>query len=105
MVIMVGLISCFQLLYTSLFGFFAAFVFLRTGNLFAAIAAHTFCNFMGLPRVWGRVGPTEMVEVGMEGLEGITPDVAQGKRPVVAEGQEARQKKRKYREMYTLGLH
>lgn len=47
----------------------------------------------------------EMVEVGMEGMEGFTPDVAQGKKPViVAEGQEARQKKRKYREMYTLGV-
>ncbi|EGP83828.1 uncharacterized protein MYCGRDRAFT_76260 [Zymoseptoria tritici IPO323] len=50
------LISTIQLTYTSLFGFFAAFVFLRTGNVFASVAAHTFCNFMGLPRVWGRVG-------------------------------------------------
>jgi prenyl protein peptidase len=45
-----------QFTYTSLFGFFAAFVFLRTGSLYAAIAAHTFCNWMGLPRFWGRVG-------------------------------------------------
>lgn len=49
----------------------------------------------------------EMVEVEMEGMEGITPDVAQGKRPaaVVADGGgDSRQKKRKYREMYTLGM-
>ena len=51
--------SLFQLLYTSLFGFFAAFVFLRTGNLWAAIVAHSLCNWMGLPRVWGRVGQFE----------------------------------------------
>ncbi|KAK3698413.1 CAAX prenyl protease [Vermiconidia calcicola] len=48
--------STFQFAYTSLFGFFAAFVFLRTGNLYAAIVAHSFCNRMGLPRVWGKVG-------------------------------------------------
>jgi prenyl protein peptidase len=50
------LISAIQFTYTSLFGFFAAFVYLRTGNMFASVTAHTFCNFMGLPRVYGRVG-------------------------------------------------
>jgi prenyl protein peptidase len=45
-----------QFTYTSLFGFFATFVFLRTGSMYAAIAAHIFCNWMGLPRFWGRVG-------------------------------------------------
>jgi prenyl protein peptidase len=48
--------SLFQFAYTSLFGFFAAFVFLRTGNIWAAILAHSFCNRMGLPRLWGKVG-------------------------------------------------
>ena len=48
--------SLFQFTYTSLFGFFAAFVFLRTGNIWAAIVAHSFCNRMGIPRLWGRVG-------------------------------------------------
>lgn len=48
--------SLFQFTYTSLFGFFVAFVFLRTGNIYACIVAHTFCNWMGLPRFWGRVG-------------------------------------------------
>lgn len=42
--------------YTSLFGFFEAFVYLRTGNLWSCIAAHAFCNSMGLPRFFGRVG-------------------------------------------------
>lgn len=48
--------SVFQFAYTSLFGFFAAFVFLRVGNLWAVIVAHCFCNWMGVPRLWGRVG-------------------------------------------------
>ena len=42
-------ITGFQLVYTTLFGAFAAFVFARSGSLAAATAAHTFCNFMGLP--------------------------------------------------------
>jgi len=49
-----------QFAYTSLFGFFAAFLLLRTGNVYACILAHSFCNAMGLPRVWGRL---ERVEV------------------------------------------
>jgi prenyl protein peptidase len=48
--------SLFQFTYTSLFGFFAAFVFLRTGNVYSVILAHSFCNWMGLPRFYGRVG-------------------------------------------------
>ena len=42
--------------YTSLFGFFEAFVYLRTGNFWSCFAAHAFCNIMSLPRVFGRVG-------------------------------------------------
>nr|POE45024.1 putative caax prenyl protease 2 [Quercus suber] len=42
--------------YTSLFGFFAAFLFLRTANLPAVITVHAFCNWQGFPRVVGRVG-------------------------------------------------
>ncbi|KAF2085840.1 CaaX prenyl proteinase Rce1 [Saccharata proteae CBS 121410] len=53
--------SLFQFTYTSFFGFFASFVFLRTGSVWAVIAAHSFCNTMGLPRVWGRLG----VEAGV----------------------------------------
>jgi prenyl protein peptidase len=48
--------SVVQFTYTSLFGFFAAFVYLRTGSVYTAITAHMFCNWMGLPRFWGRVG-------------------------------------------------
>lgn len=51
--------SFVQLCYTSLFGGFVAFIYLRTGSLVAVILAHTFCNWMGLPRFWGRVGAND----------------------------------------------
>ncbi|KAK4157880.1 hypothetical protein C8A00DRAFT_11306 [Chaetomidium leptoderma] len=49
--------SLFQLAYTSLFGAYATFLFLRTGSLVAVCVVHAFCNCMGLPQVWGRVEP------------------------------------------------
>ena len=48
--------SVLQFAYTTLFGWYAAFIFLRTGNLWTVIAIHSFCNWMGLPKMWGRVG-------------------------------------------------
>lgn len=47
--------SLLQFSYTTIFGWFAAFVFLRTGSLPAVIIVHSFCNYCGLPRFWGRV--------------------------------------------------
>lgn len=41
--------SLFQFMYTTLFGWFATFVFLRTGSVWACIITHSFCNFMGVP--------------------------------------------------------
>jgi len=38
-----------QLGYTVIFGWYAAFLFIRTGNLLCPIVAHVFCNMMGLP--------------------------------------------------------
>mmetsp|Transcript_43015 Transcript_43015/g.105155 ORF Transcript_43015/g.105155 Transcript_43015/m.105155 type:complete len:110 (+) Transcript_43015:130-459(+) len=35
--------------YTSLFGAFVCYIFLRTGQLLTAVAVHAFCNFMGFP--------------------------------------------------------
>ncbi|KAL8700241.1 MAG: hypothetical protein Q9201_005559 [Fulgogasparrea decipioides] len=49
--------SLIQFTYTTIFGWYATFLFLRTGNVVAVILAHTFCNWAGLPRVWGRVEP------------------------------------------------
>lgn len=61
--------SLFQFTYTSLFGFFAAFLFLRTGNVLSLILAHSFCNWMGLPRFWGRVGVEAGVPIGPPSVE------------------------------------
>ncbi|KAH7089573.1 hypothetical protein FB567DRAFT_521036 [Paraphoma chrysanthemicola] len=60
--------SLFQFTYTSLFGFFATFVYLRTGNVYTCMLAHTFCNWMGLPRFYGRVGADATVPI-------VAPDV------------------------------
>jgi prenyl protein peptidase len=49
--------SVLQFSYTSLFGMYATFIFVRTASLPAVILIHTFCNYMGLPRVWGRLEP------------------------------------------------
>lgn len=49
--------SVFQLGFTTVFGAYATFIYLRTGSLLAACAIHAFCNCMGLPRLWGRVTP------------------------------------------------
>lgn len=56
-----------QFTYTSLFGFFATFVYLRTGSVYTAIAAHMFCNWMGLPRFWGRVSGDVVTNVSTSG--------------------------------------
>jgi prenyl protein peptidase len=70
--------SLFQFTYTSLFGFFAAFVFLRTGNLYSVILAHSFCNWMGLPRFYGRVG-VEAGEPSGKRHGGSSPPQYEGK--------------------------
>ncbi|RCI10911.1 hypothetical protein L249_5398, partial [Ophiocordyceps polyrhachis-furcata BCC 54312] len=49
--------SAIQLSYTSIFGIYATFIFLRTGSLLAVIFVHMICNSLGLPRLWGAVEP------------------------------------------------
>ncbi|KAG7382386.1 CAAX prenyl protease [Phytophthora boehmeriae] len=39
----------FQLIYTSLFGAYATFIFLRTGHFVSIFLVHMFCNVMGFP--------------------------------------------------------
>lgn len=48
-------ISMMQFGYTTIFGWLAAFLFVRTGSLWACVLVHSFCNSMGLPRVFGRL--------------------------------------------------
>lgn len=54
--------SVVQLGYTTLFGAYATFLFLRSGSVLAVFVVHAFCNCMGLPRVWGRVYPDNVLD-------------------------------------------
>ncbi|KAJ8507280.1 hypothetical protein ONZ45_g10325 [Pleurotus djamor] len=45
------IMTVFQLSYTTLFGSFASYLFLRTGSIFPPISAHIFCNIMGIPQI------------------------------------------------------
>ena len=38
-----------QFTYTTLFGAYSSYLFLRTGLLYGPVLAHAFCNCMGLP--------------------------------------------------------
>ncbi|KAL7274625.1 CAAX prenyl protease [Rhizina undulata] len=49
--------SLIQFSYTTLFGWFATFVFLRTGSIWTVICVHSFCNMMGVPNVAPVRGP------------------------------------------------
>lgn len=42
-------VTAFQVLYTSLFGAYSSFIFLRTRHLLSCVVVHSFCNLMGLP--------------------------------------------------------
>ncbi|XP_059053264.1 CAAX prenyl protease 2 [Achroia grisella] len=43
------MVSSFQFAYTSLFGAYSSYLFLRTGHFVAPLTAHIFCNHMGFP--------------------------------------------------------
>lgn len=62
--------SLFQFGYTTVFGWYAAFIFLRTGSLPAVIFAHSFCNWCGLPRLSGRVEAAEPIGPPVVGERG-----------------------------------
>ncbi|KAI5065234.1 hypothetical protein GOP47_0019929 [Adiantum capillus-veneris] len=60
-----------QLGYTTIFGWYACFLLIRTGNILAPLAAHVFCNIMGfpdLPGVFQRGGLIFMFLVGVFGF-------------------------------------
>lgn len=63
--------SALQFTYTTLFGGYATFLYLRTGSLLSVILVHSFCNWMGFPRFWGKVSAGETI---------IGPDVGESKR-------------------------
>lgn len=43
------LVCGFQFIYTSVFGIYCGFIFIRTGHVIAVIIVHAFCNHMGFP--------------------------------------------------------
>ena len=47
------LITLIQVCYTSVFGVFSAYLFIRTGHLFSAVLSHVLCNLFGLPDFMG----------------------------------------------------
>ena len=79
--------SLFQFGYTTIFGWYATFIYLRTGSLLAVILVHSFCNWCGLPRFWGRVEPGEplgpSVVRGKEDSEGSSAAVGNGQLHIV----------------------
>jgi prenyl protein peptidase len=72
--------SVFQFAYTTIFGWLATFIFVRTGSLYSCIIIHTLCNWIGLPRLWGRVTRKEdyilspVAIRGKEDRDAILPD-------------------------------
>jgi prenyl protein peptidase len=74
--------TLFQLTYTTLFGWFAAWIYVRTGSLYACIIIHAFCNWVGLPRFWGRVTRREdypLSPVAIRGKDDTDAVQAQGR--------------------------
>lgn len=63
--------SAFQFTYTSLFGSYATFLYLRTGSILAVILVHAFCNCMGLPRVWGRLSGAPETLIGPDDIQDL----------------------------------
>lgn len=49
------IVTLVQFTYTSIFGWYASYLFLATKTVWAPAAVHTFCNVMGLPRFWGGI--------------------------------------------------
>lgn len=55
------------------------------GNLWSCILAHSFCNWCGLPRFWGRVGQ-EFGEEAAEAVPDKERDVKGGNRGNTSQG-------------------
>ncbi|GAA5989428.1 hypothetical protein JCM10908_000470 [Rhodotorula pacifica] len=66
--------STFQFAYTTIFGWYAAFLFLRTGSIVPPFLAHVFCNIVGIPPLgWAlHVWPEKKKSLYMSYLLGIS---------------------------------
>ncbi|KAL7415926.1 hypothetical protein BDY24DRAFT_406116 [Mrakia frigida] len=63
----------FQFTYTTLFGWFAAHLFVKTGTLAPSLTAHVFCNIFGLPQPFAAMErhPTKKADIFVMYLLGI----------------------------------
>jgi prenyl protein peptidase len=48
-------VTSIQFTYTTIFGWYASYLFITTQTIWAPVVVHTFCNVMGLPRFWGGI--------------------------------------------------
>ena len=65
----------FQFLYTTVFGWLAAWYFVRYRHILAAVIPHAFCNYMGLPDISGAAHhriPYLVLTSYMAGILGFT---------------------------------
>lgn len=62
------IISTFQFLYTTLFGIYSAYLFIRTGHFMAPFIAHVFCNHMGFPDIQDLLAQPDPVKKVFYGL-------------------------------------
>ncbi|XP_058461899.1 CAAX prenyl protease 2 [Malaya genurostris] len=51
-------VSLFQFFYTTIFGIYSAYLFVRSGHFLAPFVAHAFCNHMGFPDIQEVLGQT-----------------------------------------------
>lgn len=63
-------VAC-QFAYTTIFGWFATFAFLRTGHILGPVASHVFCNVVGFPDVARAASHRERKLVGVAYAAGI----------------------------------
>lgn len=66
-----ALITGFRFAYTTIFGWYAAFLYLRTGHLMAPLVAHIFCNVMGLPAFGDAIESPHNKVIGFAFLLGL----------------------------------
>lgn len=70
-----------QFAYTTFFGFYSTYLFIRTGHLMAPLVAHVMCNYMGLPdldelfqlKTWHRSVGITLYLVGLLGWISLLP--------------------------------
>lgn len=66
-----ALITGFRFAYTTIFGWYAAFLYLRTGHLLVPLVAHIFCNVMGLPAIGDAINSPNNKVIGCAFLLGL----------------------------------